>query len=735
MPNPFDQFDPTDNGPVKPIAIPLPMSPRDRERDARDQRKDSREADADRRTTTNTKFDNTSTLRKEFLGRPSVTNYDVALGTFNSSLKTAHNAQGDQSLITAYAKMLDPNSAVREGEFATTAGTQNIVNQIKARFAKEMGAGGMLTQEGRDAIRSEMRNLVVSRFKPEYDRDREQYTKMAERSGFDPYMVIGEPAEAKFPKQLLAEPGATTKMGDLPPAYQEAYQAFVKAGNFTPEQYAAFRTGLDKAFFPNAVDQTQTYLTEGANVLKGTAAGKVPGVVQPMGAAESYLNTDAGALATNYINTAAMGLPARLAGKQDELEALRSEHPLSSLAGEITGGIAGTALTSGGLGAASRVVAGSRAAPILSNPIVANTAFGAGYGATQDTENPWRGAGVGAGASLFGDFAGRALGRTFPRVFNRAGINAADNSVPTSQELRDLAGQQYRAVEATGEVAGENATRELADQTQQILAGQGRAAPNGDLINTTNKLAEANRLIRGFAGSPMTPTQAQSVREVIGEGLHAMDNGRPDANQRRIAGKVLDNFDQWAEPVLPGIEVPRRTSSRYLQGDLIAEARDLADANSHWFSQSGPENALRNSFRALDKDAVRGRSRMDNNLVARIEDVSRGNRFSNAMRTLGKLAPTSAISAMPAITLGSTAAAGGGGLFGTLVGGGVAATGMAGRAIATQQTQRAAEVAELVARGGPDYERMLEAAQQLAARRAAMGFGGAAVPAASASTR
>lgn len=141
----------------------------------------------------NTDFSQVGQLRGEFRKLQSYSDYTTALGTLNSALTTSPDAQGDQSLITSYAKMLDPNSAVREGEFATTAGTENQFNQLRARIARELGVdgGGMLSEDGRRRVRAEMRNLVEQRFRPAYERDRADYTGLAQEYGYNPALVVG----------------------------------------------------------------------------------------------------------------------------------------------------------------------------------------------------------------------------------------------------------------------------------------------------------------------------------------------------------------------------------------------------------------------------------------------------------------------------------------------------------------------------------------------------------------
>ncbi|MDO4713960.1 MAG: hypothetical protein Q4B28_04950 [bacterium] len=59
-------------------------------------------------------------LRKEFNNLPEIKNFKTVQGMYNTvkSASTLGTAAGDMSLIFAYMKILDPNSTVRESEYA-----------------------------------------------------------------------------------------------------------------------------------------------------------------------------------------------------------------------------------------------------------------------------------------------------------------------------------------------------------------------------------------------------------------------------------------------------------------------------------------------------------------------------------------------------------------------------------------------------------------------------------------
>lgn len=720
-------------------ATPLPRNPYEVQKDQRETARDNREESYDRGDRA---FDNATKFRNEFRGLPSVAEYNVALGTYNSSMNTQPNAQGDQSLITSYAKMLDPTSAVREGEFATTANTQKFIDQIKAKFAKEFGSGGMLTEGGRQAIREEMRNLVTNRFQVPYERDRQQYSRFAQMEGLDPYLVVGENAIASFPSGLLDPPKVEETLTvstdgreaeKLPQAYQDAHYAYLQQnwGNLDPEAYTAFRTSLDERYGQTPNPDAYAAFVPSANRTAqqgGSPAdlGAVPSATRDLGWMEGQLNsaaqTGTGAFIANAGNALAGGIPARLSGNQNRLEDIRDINPGASFAGEFTGGLAGTVGTGYGLGTVAKGMQAGRAANIVGSPATANAVYGTTYGATQD-DNTARGAGIGLASALIGNKVGDMIGGAAPQTFNRSGVRAADDSVPTVEQLQEQAGNLYRQAEATGATAEPQSVNDMIGRAALILRNEGRMTP-ADRIVGGGDVGNAMRMLGDFADTPMTPTQVGSVRKAIGEGRTAMKDGVPDYNSRRIAGQMLDEFDNWAEPALPGVEEARKVAQRGILGREMERANELATGpQAAQFSQSGEENALRSVYRNLDRQEIKGRNAYPEELADKIREVSRGTDYSNAMRTLGKFAPNSAVSAIPSLGASGVGASAFGPV-GMIAGPAVAATGLFGRKLATNATQRAAKEAELIARGGPEYKALLDEAVEYARRRGSILGGG-----------
>lgn len=172
---------------------PTPESPFDVQTDARDFNFQSGEAG----------FDNATKLRTEFNALPQVKEYQTVIRQYGSALGTDPSPTGDQALITAYAKMLDPTSVVREQEFNTVAAGDSTVGQLYAKMSKEFGidGGGMLRPEVRQRVRNEMQNLVES-YNSTYNQARDQYRQFAETSGVNPEMVVGDHLGKPFKENI-----------------------------------------------------------------------------------------------------------------------------------------------------------------------------------------------------------------------------------------------------------------------------------------------------------------------------------------------------------------------------------------------------------------------------------------------------------------------------------------------------------------------------------------------------
>jgi hypothetical protein len=522
--------------------------------------------------------------------------------------------------------------------------------------------------------------------------------------------------------QALAAPNATQTAVDIPPEYQAAHLRYLRDnwGNVDPRAYASFRARLDEQFglTPDLGAYAAAVPGFNAAAQQGVAPeqlGAVPAPPRDLGMIEQGINraarSDLGAFTANLGNATFAGLPVALSGDQAKLELLREAQPVGSFLGEVGGNIAGTLLTGG--------VAGRAGLNLLARPLGAELAYGTTYGATQD-ENAGRGALTGGAGALAGGLIGRQIGKAFPDTINPAAMRRLDEGVPTIEDLKTLAGRQYGAVEATGVTASPGDTAQLAQRMTQVLEGESRVTPAGNLIDENTPITKAIKLLNDFAGQPMTPGQARSVRQVLSEG-----RGVGTPNERRIAGVLVDEFDNWAAPALPGVDVPRQTAQRYLQGQQIAERVNIGNIRGMRAKGNDVGDSLRTQFGQLDEAIERGDAYFEPATREAIGLAARGDTLTNTLRNVGKygfgsVLPTTGIAGAGV----STAFAQTDPLL-MAIPATIGGIGTAARRLAEQRTARQAQDALASALVGPEYARMRQLAAEEAAMRGGQIFGGA----------
>jgi len=149
------------------------------------------QANATREAATNqTGFQNESGLRKEFEGLPEIKNYKQAYPAF-AAIKDAagrNTPQADINIVYGIAKLYDPTSVVREGEYATVANSPNIPEKIKG-YAQYLAGGGRLSPETKAQILAEAQGRLGT-YEAEAGKARSSYDAIARRRGIDPANVF-----------------------------------------------------------------------------------------------------------------------------------------------------------------------------------------------------------------------------------------------------------------------------------------------------------------------------------------------------------------------------------------------------------------------------------------------------------------------------------------------------------------------------------------------------------------
>jgi hypothetical protein len=124
-------------------------------------------------------------LRKEFADLPEVKKYKNAIPAYQAVVKASktNNPQADINLIYGVAKLYDPDSVVREGEYDTIANSQAIPEWIKGQAQRLMG-GGKLTEATKKQI-LEQAKIRVDSYKSEVEGAQSGYRDIASRRGMN----------------------------------------------------------------------------------------------------------------------------------------------------------------------------------------------------------------------------------------------------------------------------------------------------------------------------------------------------------------------------------------------------------------------------------------------------------------------------------------------------------------------------------------------------------------------
>jgi hypothetical protein len=109
--------------------------------------------------------------------------YRAVLSSYEKVVGTSETAAGDQALIYNFMKMLDPNSAVLPGEYATAQNAGSVPVRFRAAYNKAVD-GTILDAETRDDYRSQAKRILRTAQKSEQE-VRKGITGMAERRGLN----------------------------------------------------------------------------------------------------------------------------------------------------------------------------------------------------------------------------------------------------------------------------------------------------------------------------------------------------------------------------------------------------------------------------------------------------------------------------------------------------------------------------------------------------------------------
>lgn len=151
-----------------------------------------------------TAFTQAEALRNKFQTLPSYKRYEEALQYGSLGLRDQPNMiAADNALVYAYAKILAPGEAVQESERAGINNSDSVLQATEAKIRKQFGAGedGTFSPEMREGLRTAFLQSLGAQNKA-YMRDREFYSGLAQKSGFNPDDIVGPHIANPFAQQF-----------------------------------------------------------------------------------------------------------------------------------------------------------------------------------------------------------------------------------------------------------------------------------------------------------------------------------------------------------------------------------------------------------------------------------------------------------------------------------------------------------------------------------------------------
>jgi len=378
--------------------------------------------------------------------------------------------------------------------------------------------------------------------------------------------------------------------------------------------------------------------------------------------------------------------------------------PIAAVGGDVVGSLlTGGALAKGG------VTLMNAAKPTVASLAGRGAVEGALYGAVS-------GAGRSEGDSLsergldavYGAGGGALTGGAVGGVAGALMGRQAAKAVPTVDDLKGQASALYDAAAAKGVTFPQPAVKTLADDIAATVISEG-------IDPTLHPRATAALQRLQHAGTTgMTVKDAQTLRRVVASA--GKDYTNPD--EARIASIMIDKLDDFVGQAAPELAQARSVYHQAKKGEMIEQAIELAGSRAGQFSGSGFENALRTEFRALERKIIKGQLKgLTQAEIEAIKKVAQGGPIENAMRLLGKLAPTGVVSfgagAGVPFMVGNAM---GGPAVGAAAAGATMGAGLLGRGAATAMTRNNALVAALLARSGGAPVGPVNASQQALAR-------------------
>lgn len=129
--------------------------------------------------------------RKQFDALPEVKTFKKVRPQFNTlrdlARKPNPTAQDDIAMIFNYMKLLDPDSVVREGEFATAQNAAGVPDQVRNMFNRAQNGNRLNPQQRKNILGTAYQ--YYQRYREEYNGSAENYRSYARDAGLNPDRV------------------------------------------------------------------------------------------------------------------------------------------------------------------------------------------------------------------------------------------------------------------------------------------------------------------------------------------------------------------------------------------------------------------------------------------------------------------------------------------------------------------------------------------------------------------
>lgn len=284
-------------------------------------------------------------------------------------------------------------------------------------------------------------------------------------------------------------------------------------------------------------------------------------------------------------------------------------------------------------------------------------------------------------AEFIGSLLGAAGGATGARAAER--ILAKTPQGPLSAaDMKSTARSLYEDQIASGVSAPPTVTRPMFRAIYGRLKNQGLVLPDGSIDPEYGKVSGLVSILGQYARSGMDGAQLLRLRQNISSRLNDAQG-----TEKNALRNILRQFDEATGDLAPTIKTANALYARSMKAEQLDDMMELARINSGMMKQGGMENAIRAEFRQLARRIVKGQETgWTPEEVQQITQIAEGGSLENALRFVGNFAPRGIMSTGIALGMPFSAAmkVTNDPYVSALAAGTVAATGVAGKAAATE---------------------------------------------------